>query len=73
MQLNPDTYDPLDKKIQNAQSLFSEKNIELEVKEDQLVTQYYEITGSLTEIWDGKEKNNYGIAVLFTRPQSNYT
>ncbi|EOW9527221.1 M3 family oligoendopeptidase [Bacillus cytotoxicus] len=56
MQLNPDTYELLDKKIQNAQSLFSEKNIELEVKEDKLVTQYYEITGSLTEIWNGKEK-----------------
>ncbi|MBM6648499.1 M3 family oligoendopeptidase [Bacillus sp. RIT 809] len=56
MLLNPKTYSILDKKIKNAQTLFCEKNIDLEVKEDKLVTEYFEITGSLTAIWNGEEK-----------------
>ncbi|EOO20967.1 M3 family oligoendopeptidase [Bacillus cereus] len=56
MQLDPKTYSLLDKKIKNAQTLFCEKNIDLEVKEDKLVTEYFEITGSLTALWDGEEK-----------------
>ncbi|MFD6510332.1 MULTISPECIES: M3 family oligoendopeptidase [Bacillus] len=56
MQLDPKTYSILDKKIKNAQTLFCEKNIDLEVKEDKLVTEYFEITGSLTALWDGEEK-----------------
>ncbi|MFK4468455.1 M3 family oligoendopeptidase [Bacillus sp. RC252] len=56
MQLDPKTYRLLDKKIKNAQTLFCEKNIDLEVKEDKLVTEYFEITGSLTALWDGEEK-----------------
>ncbi|QWG33712.1 M3 family oligoendopeptidase [Bacillus mycoides] len=56
MQLDPKTYGLLDKKIKNAQTLFCEKNIDLEVKEDKLVTEYFEITGSLTALWDGEEK-----------------
>lgn len=56
MELDPKTYSLLDKKIKNAQILFSEKNIDLEVGEDKLVTEYFEITGGLTALWDGEEK-----------------
>ncbi|WP_144611437.1 M3 family oligoendopeptidase [Bacillus cereus] len=56
MELDPKTYSLLDKKIMNAQTLFCEKNIDLEVTEDKLVTEYFEITGGLTALWDGEEK-----------------
>ncbi len=56
MELNPKTYSLLDKKIKNAQTLFCEKNIDLEVNEDKLVTEYFEITGDLTALWNGEEK-----------------
>ncbi|MCW9129509.1 M3 family oligoendopeptidase [Bacillus paramycoides] len=56
MELDSKEYGLLDKKIQNAQTLFCEKNIELEIREDKLVTEYFEITGSLSAIWNGEEK-----------------
>lgn len=56
MELDPKTYSLLDKKIKNTQTLFCEKNIDLEVNEDKLVTEYFEITGGLTALWDGEEK-----------------
>ncbi|AUB64240.1 M3 family oligoendopeptidase [Bacillus cereus] len=56
MELDPKTYSLLDKKIKNAQTLFCEKNIDLEVNEDKLVTEYFEITGGLTVVWDGELK-----------------
>ena len=36
--------------------MFCEKNIDLEVNEDKLVTEYFEITGGLTALWNGEEK-----------------
>ncbi|MGG0761629.1 M3 family oligoendopeptidase [Bacillus paramycoides] len=56
MELDSKDYGLLDKKIQNAQTLFCEKNIELEIREDKFVTEYFEITGSLSAIWNGEEK-----------------
>ncbi|PFB75700.1 oligoendopeptidase F [Bacillus anthracis] len=56
MELDPKTYSLLDKKIKNAQTLFCEKNIDLEISEDKLITEYFEITGGLTAQWDGEEK-----------------
>ncbi|HHK5533799.1 TPA: M3 family oligoendopeptidase [Bacillus mobilis] len=56
MELDQKTYSLLDKKIKNAQTLFCEKNIDLEVTEDKLVTQYFEITGGLTALWNDEEK-----------------
>jgi len=56
MELDSKVYGLLDAKIKNAQTLFCEENIELEIKEDNLVTEYFEITGGLSGIWDGKEK-----------------
>ncbi|MCU4824206.1 M3 family oligoendopeptidase, partial [Bacillus cereus] len=56
IEFDPKTYSLLDKKIKNAQTLFCEKNIDLEVNEDKLVTEYFEITGGLTVVWDGEEK-----------------
>lgn len=56
MELDPKTYSLLDKKIKNAQTLFCEKNIDLEVNEDKLATEYFEITGGLTALWNGEEK-----------------
>ncbi|HDR4372639.1 TPA: M3 family oligoendopeptidase [Bacillus cereus] len=56
MELDSNLYGLLDTKIKNAQKLFCEDNIELEIKEDKLVTEYFEITGGLSAIWDGEEK-----------------
>ncbi|TCJ78025.1 UNVERIFIED_ORG: oligoendopeptidase F [Bacillus cereus] len=56
MELDQKTYSLLDKKIKNAQTLFCEKNIDLEVIEDKLVAQYFEITGGLTALWNDEEK-----------------
>ncbi|PFX72185.1 M3 family oligoendopeptidase, partial [Bacillus toyonensis] len=56
MELDSKVYGLLDVKIKNAQTLFCEENIELEIKEDQLVTAYFEITGGLSGNWDGEEK-----------------
>ncbi|PFO67914.1 oligoendopeptidase F [Bacillus cereus] len=56
MELDSNVYGLLDAKIKNAQKLFCEENIELEIKEDKLVTEYFEITGGLSGIWDGEEK-----------------
>ncbi|HFK1449862.1 MULTISPECIES: M3 family oligoendopeptidase [Bacillus cereus group] len=56
MELDSNVYGLLDAKIKNAQKLFCEENIELEIKEDKLITEYFEITGGLIGIWDGEEK-----------------
>ncbi|EOP88877.1 M3 family oligoendopeptidase [Bacillus cereus HuB4-4] len=56
MELDSNVYGLLDTKIKNAQKLFCEENIELEIKEDKLITEYFEITGGLCGIWDGEEK-----------------
>ena len=56
MELDSNVYGLLDTKIKNAQKLFCEEHIELEIKEDKLVTEYFEITGGLNGIWDGEEK-----------------
>ncbi|PFE29445.1 oligoendopeptidase F [Bacillus anthracis] len=56
MELDSNVYGLLDAKIKNAQKLFCEETIELEIKEDKLVTEYFEITGGLSGIWDGEEK-----------------
>ncbi|PEC78366.1 oligoendopeptidase F [Bacillus cereus] len=56
MELDSNVYGLLDTKIKNAQKLFCEENIELEIQEDKLVTEYFEITGGLSTIWDGEEK-----------------
>ncbi|KAA0814482.1 M3 family oligoendopeptidase [Bacillus sp. AY2-1] len=56
MELDSNVYGLLDIKIKNAQKLFCEENIELEIKEDKLITEYFEITGGLSGIWDGEEK-----------------
>ncbi|MBU9711736.1 M3 family oligoendopeptidase [Evansella tamaricis] len=54
-QLNPDYYEQLIKKKQNASELFREENVDLEIEEDRLATEYFEITGALTVDWDGEE------------------
>ncbi|HHT7221118.1 TPA: M3 family oligoendopeptidase [Bacillus cereus] len=56
MELDSNVYGLLDTKINNAQKLFCEENIELEIQEDKLVTEYFEITGGLSAIWDEEEK-----------------
>ncbi|PGW52645.1 M3 family oligoendopeptidase [Bacillus thuringiensis] len=56
MELDSNVYGLLDTKIKNAQKLFCEENIELEIKEDKLITEYFKITGGLSGIWDGEEK-----------------
>lgn len=49
-------YDLLIKKKVNAIELFKPENIDLGIDEDKLSTQYYDITGKMTVVWDGEEK-----------------
>ncbi|SDZ16993.1 oligoendopeptidase F [Evansella caseinilytica] len=44
------------KRKQNAKELFREENVELEIEEDRLTTNYFEHTGGLTVDWNGEEK-----------------
>lgn len=53
---------------QNALDLFNENNVELEVEEDKLATQYFEITGALTAEWDGEEKTITQLASFLQDP-----
>lgn len=56
-------YSRLIRSKQNALELFNEANVELEIEEDKLATQYFEHTGALTAEWNGEEKT---ITQLFT-------
>jgi oligoendopeptidase F len=49
-------YDLLIKRKVNAIELFRSENISIGVEEDKLSTQYFDITGQMTVIWDGEEK-----------------
>ncbi|MED0876659.1 M3 family oligoendopeptidase [Bacillus mobilis] len=71
MELDPKTYSLLDKKIKNAQTLFCEKNIDLEITEDKLVTEYFEITGGLTALWNGEEKTITELQSYLQDPDRN--
>ncbi|MDT8861174.1 M3 family oligoendopeptidase [Alkalihalobacillus sp. MEB130] len=54
-QLDPVLYNQLIKRKQNAKEIFRLENIDLEVKEDELATKYFEYTGALTVQWDDEE------------------
>jgi oligoendopeptidase F len=55
-QLDQDTYRQFIRSKVNSIELFREENIQLEVDEDKLQSDYFEITGSLTIEWEGEEK-----------------
>ncbi|GAE24911.1 oligoendopeptidase F [Halalkalibacter wakoensis JCM 9140] len=54
-QLDRDLYKQLIKRKQNAKEIFRLENIELEIQEDALATNYFEHTGGLTIEWEGEE------------------
>lgn len=68
MELDPEFFSLLNKKIENTISLFNEKNIDLEIEEDELVTKYFEITGNLTVMWEGEEKSLSDMQVYVQNP-----
>lgn len=49
-------YDNLVKIRSNAIELFRKENIDLEVKETKLCTEYFDITGSMSVMWNNEEK-----------------
>lgn len=49
-------YDILVEKTVNSIELFREENVALEIEEDKLSTEYYDITGKMTVMWEGEEK-----------------
>lgn len=49
-------YDVLVQKKVNSIELFRFENVELEIEEDKLSTEYYNITGKMTVMWNGEEK-----------------
>lgn len=52
----PNKYDMLVKKKVSSIEIFRKENIPLQIEEDKLVTKYYSFTGSMSVMWDGKEK-----------------
>ncbi|KHF38917.1 M3 family oligoendopeptidase [Halalkalibacter okhensis] len=54
-QLDPLLYEQIIKRKQNAKEIFRLDNIDLEVKEDALATNYFEHTGGLTVHWGDEE------------------
>lgn len=61
--LDKEKYSRLVRSKQNAQKLFRPENIELEVQENKLSTDYFEHTGGLMVDWHGKESTLSEIAV----------
>lgn len=61
-------YDILIKKKVNAIELFRPENIELGVEEDKLSTEYYNITGQMTVMWNGEEKTLPQMSVYMKDP-----
>lgn len=55
-ELNQEEFQQFIKSKNNAKDLFREENIELEIEEDRLTTNYFEHTGGLTVNWKGEEK-----------------
>lgn len=55
-QLDQQVYGPLIRSRVNSIELFREENIAIEVEENKLENQYFEITGSMTIEWEGEEK-----------------
>lgn len=49
-------YDVLIQKKVNSIELYRPENVELEIEEDKLATEYYNITGKMTVMWNGEEK-----------------
>lgn len=56
LDLPEEQYGYLVKRRKNAEELFREENISLEVDENRLATAYFEHTGSITVNWEGEEK-----------------
>ncbi|WP_413788903.1 M3 family oligoendopeptidase [Bacillus bruguierae] len=69
LQLDPKHFGLLNKKVENSIRLFNEKNIDLEIEEDELVTKYFEITGNLTVMWEGEEKPLSDMEVYLQDPE----
>jgi oligoendopeptidase F len=58
----------LDQQIENAICTTNEANIPLEIKESQLVTKYFEITGGLKVDWEGEVKTLSDLQALQQNP-----
>ncbi|CAM3945984.1 M3 family oligoendopeptidase [Alkalicoccus chagannorensis] len=67
----PESYAFLMKKKINAQELYDEENVQLEIKEDELANTYFEYTGGLTVSWDGREMSLSELAPFFESKDRN--
>ncbi|MBU9720799.1 MULTISPECIES: M3 family oligoendopeptidase [Bacillaceae] len=67
-ELDKDYYAQFLKMKENAKDLFREKNVQLEIEEDRLATEYFEITGSLTVDWNGEETTLSQLRTYFEDP-----
>ncbi len=54
-ELQDDVFGEYKKKLRTQFALFQEANLEIEKQEDALTNQYFEVTGSLSSNWEGKE------------------
>ena len=67
----PGKYLHLSKIIANEIELFREENVELSVKEQELISRYGEITSKMTVMLDGKEKTIQQLAAYFENQDRN--
>ncbi|WP_332628705.1 M3 family oligoendopeptidase [Halalkalibacter flavus] len=70
-QLDPILYEQLIKRKQNAKEIFRLENIDLEVKEDALATNYFEHTGGLTVQWGNEELTLSELSPYIQDPDRN--
>ncbi len=61
-------YRLLDRRIENRFTLYRDENIPLEVKENELRTQYQKVTGAMTVVFRGAERTLQQMAVFLEDP-----
>ncbi len=64
----PDRYRLLDRRIENRYALFRDENVPLEVKENELKTQYQKVLGAQTVVFRGTEYTLQQMARFYEEP-----
>lgn len=67
-ELDKEKYEHLIKSKINSIEIFRQENIELEVQQDKLSTEYFDITGKMTVYWDGEEKTFPQMSIFLKDP-----
>jgi oligoendopeptidase F len=64
----PERYRLLDRLIENRFTLFRQQNVPLEVRENELRTEYQKVTGAMTVVYRGEERTLQQMAIFLEIP-----